>query len=64
MTVDEAKEQGAVGLFGDKYGEHVKVYTMGTFSKEIAAAPMPATQATWATSRSRRKRPPAPACAG
>ena len=39
MTVDEAKEQGAVGLFGDKYGERVKVYTMGTFSKEICGGP-------------------------
>ena len=39
MTVEEAKEQGAVGLFGDKYGERVKVYTMGTFSKEICGGP-------------------------
>jgi len=39
MTVDEAREQGAVGLFGDKYGERVKVYTMGAFSKEICGGP-------------------------
>ena len=39
MTVDEAREQGAVGLFGDKYGERVKVYTMGSFSKEICGGP-------------------------
>ena len=39
MTVDEAREQGAVGLFGDKYGERVKVYTMGQFSKEICGGP-------------------------
>lgn len=39
MTVDEAKAQGAVGLFGDKYGERVKVYTMGSFSKEICGGP-------------------------
>ena len=39
MTVDEAREQGAVGLFGDKYGERVKVYTMGEFSKEICGGP-------------------------
>ena len=39
MTVDEARAQGAVGLFGDKYGERVKVYTMGTFSKEICGGP-------------------------
>ncbi len=39
MTVDEAKAQGAIGVFGDKYGEKVKVYTMGTFSKEICGGP-------------------------
>ena len=39
MTVDEAKEQGAVGLFGDKYGERVKVYTMGDYSCEICGGP-------------------------
>ena len=39
MTVDEAKAQGAVGLFTSKYGEKVKVYTMGKFSKEICGGP-------------------------
>ncbi len=39
MTVEEAKAQGANGLFGDKYGERVKVYTMGEFSKEICGGP-------------------------
>ncbi|MDR3318641.1 MAG: alanine--tRNA ligase [Clostridiales bacterium] len=39
MTVDEAKAQGATGLFESKYGESVKVYTMGTFSKEICGGP-------------------------
>jgi alanyl-tRNA synthetase len=39
MTVDEAKAQGAIGVFGDKYGEKVKVYTMGAFSKEICGGP-------------------------
>ena len=39
MTVDEARAQGAIGLFGDKYGERVKVYTMGAFSKEICGGP-------------------------
>ena len=39
MTVDEAKAHGAVGLFTSKYGEKVKVYTMGTFSKEICGGP-------------------------
>ena len=39
MTVEEAKEQGAVGLFAAKYGEKVKVYTMGEYSKEICGGP-------------------------
>ena len=39
MTVEEAKEQGAVGLFAAKYGEKVKVYTMGKYSKEICGGP-------------------------
>ena len=39
MGVEEAKAQGAIGLFGDKYGEKVRVYTMGGFSKEICGGP-------------------------
>lgn len=39
MTVEEAKAQGAIGLFESKYGERVKVYTMGDFSKEICGGP-------------------------
>lgn len=42
-TVEEAKKEGAVGLFESKYGEKVKVYTMGTFSKEICGGPHAAT---------------------
>ncbi|MEG1548315.1 MAG: alanine--tRNA ligase [Clostridia bacterium] len=39
MSLDDAKASGAMGLFGDKYGERVKVYTMGDFSKEICGGP-------------------------
>lgn len=39
MSVDEAKAEGAIGVFGDKYGEKVKVYTMGAYSKEICGGP-------------------------
>jgi len=39
MTVSEAKESGAIGLFESKYGERVKVYTMGPVSKEICGGP-------------------------
>ena len=33
------RKTGAIGLFGDRYGEVVKVYTMGDFSKEICGGP-------------------------
>ena len=39
MTVDEARAAGAIGLFGDKYGERVKVYSIGDYSKEICGGP-------------------------
>ena len=35
MSVEEAKKSGAIGLFETKYGDRVKVYTIGDFSKEI-----------------------------
>lgn len=35
MSYDEAKASGAIGLFENKYGDKVKVYTIGDFSKEI-----------------------------
>jgi alanyl-tRNA synthetase len=39
MTVDEAKAAGAIGVFESKYGEKVKVYSMGKYSKEICGGP-------------------------
>lgn len=39
MTLDEAKEQGFTGLFESKYGERVKTYSIGEFSKEICGGP-------------------------
>ncbi len=38
-TVADAKAEGAIGLFESKYGEKVRMYTMGTFSKEICGGP-------------------------
>ncbi|MCQ2611944.1 MAG: alanine--tRNA ligase, partial [Treponema sp.] len=45
MTLDEAKAEGARALFSNKYGEEVKVYTIGRdvkndwFSKEVCGGP-------------------------
>ncbi len=39
MTLEEAKEQGFTGLFESKYGERVKTYSIGDFSKEICGGP-------------------------
>ncbi len=39
MRLDEAKNQGAMGVFESKYGEKVKVYSIGDFSKEICGGP-------------------------
>ncbi|MDD3997187.1 MAG: alanine--tRNA ligase [Sphaerochaetaceae bacterium] len=39
MTVEEAKDQGAIAFFESKYGELVKVYSVGDFSKEVCGGP-------------------------
>ena len=39
MTVEQAREQNAVGVFGSRYGEMVKVYTIGDVDKEICGGP-------------------------
>jgi len=50
MMLEEAKKSGAMGVFDSKYGERVKVYTIGSpstpdgrsgsaFSREICGGP-------------------------
>lgn len=39
MSLEDAQKSGATGLFANKYGDKVKVYTIGDFSKEICGGP-------------------------
>ncbi|MCM1321837.1 MAG: alanine--tRNA ligase [Bacteroides sp.] len=39
MNLEDAKKSGARALFGEKYEQKVKVYTIGDFSKEVCGGP-------------------------
>ncbi len=39
MTVEDAKDKGAIGVFESKYGEVVKVYAVPGYSMEICGGP-------------------------
>ena len=39
MSLDEAKSNGAIAFFADKYEEKVKVYSIGDYSMEVCGGP-------------------------
>jgi alanyl-tRNA synthetase len=39
MSLDDAKNNGAIAFFADKYEEKVKVYSIGNFSMEVCGGP-------------------------
>jgi alanyl-tRNA synthetase len=38
-SLEQALQSGALAFFGEKYGDQVKVYSIGTFSKEVCGGP-------------------------
>ena len=39
MSLDEARSENFVGVFDAKYGDTVKTYSIGEFSKEMCGGP-------------------------
>ena len=39
LPLEDARNAGATGIFESRYGNIVKVFTMGDFSKEICGGP-------------------------
>lgn len=39
MTFAEAKKKGALAFFGERYGQKVKVYSIGDYSQEVCGGP-------------------------
>jgi alanyl-tRNA synthetase len=39
VPLSQALEEGALAFFGEKYGQQVKVYSIGNFSKEVCGGP-------------------------
>ena len=59
MSLDEARAEHFVGVFDSKYGDVVKTYSIGDFSKEMCGGPhVASTGRFWGILRSSRSSPP------
>ena len=63
MTLDEAREKGAIGLFEDRYGDKVKVYTIEGFSVEVCGGSHVENTGEIGSFKIKKRKAPPQACA-
>lgn len=54
MPYDKARAEGIVGVFDNKYGDVVKTYSIGNFSREMCGGRTRRARASWGISESSR----------
>jgi alanyl-tRNA synthetase len=54
--LDEAINAGALAFFGEKYGDKVKVYSIGSYSKEVCGGPHVERTGKWDALKSSKRK--------